>query len=221
MSMTGSSPLTRGKPERRGHHAAQEGLIPAHAGKTHHRQRRHGLPWAHPRSRGENALMGMIYSPEDGSSPLTRGKRGALRGHQPGSRLIPAHAGKTPATGRRSFRLRAHPRSRGENTGDIENAVKDAGSSPLTRGKHSHGHSVAIRWGLIPAHAGKTDRLEVAGQKFKAHPRSRGENSRIRILQGVPSGSSPLTRGKLLPSLGPPVKRGLIPAHAGKTTGRK
>ena len=30
----GSSPLTRGKPERRGHHAAQEGLIPAHAGKT-------------------------------------------------------------------------------------------------------------------------------------------------------------------------------------------
>ena len=30
----GSSPLTRGKPERGRHNAAQEGLIPAHAGKT-------------------------------------------------------------------------------------------------------------------------------------------------------------------------------------------
>ena len=50
-------------------------------------------------------------------------------------RLIPAHAGKT----RRSRGVRsvdaAHPRSRGENVGEVGSGEAEGGSSPLTRGK--------------------------------------------------------------------------------------
>ena len=70
---------------------------------------------AHPRSRGENRDRRGEPVNQGGSSPLTRGKL-RVRADQPGKRrLIPAHAGKTLATGRRRSRLGAHPRSRGEN----------------------------------------------------------------------------------------------------------
>ena len=74
--------------------------------------------------------------------------------------------------------------------------------------------------GLIPAHAGKTQIIEVTHWEPPAHPRSRGENF-DNVGKDVPfTGSSPLTRGKhdvrdrRLPG------RGLIPAHAGKTRTR-
>ena len=90
----GSSPLTRGKyyltlPAR-----PVNGLIPAHAGKIPPRPRRSSRQRAHPRSRGENAVLGATGTGADGSSPLTRGKwllGRRIRGVQ---RLIPAHAGK-------------------------------------------------------------------------------------------------------------------------------
>ena len=51
----------------------------------------------------------------------------------------------------------------------------------------------------------------------RAHPRSRGEN--LPRLANIPHflGSSPLTRGKLLPFRSIGLLVGLIPAHAGKT----
>ena len=53
-----------------------------------------------------------------------------------------------------------------------------------------------------------------------AHPRSRGENARPSTASALPSGSSPLTRGKP-GDLGNHQRRGgLIPAHAGKTPRR-
>ena len=52
----GSSPLTRGKPDRGRSPADLRGLIPAHAGKTRRSMARRSTLWAHPRSRGENAI---------------------------------------------------------------------------------------------------------------------------------------------------------------------
>ena len=52
---TGSSPLTRGKPDRARDDADQSGLIPAHAGKTPHIRGWRFAAQAHPRSRGENS----------------------------------------------------------------------------------------------------------------------------------------------------------------------
>ena len=71
----GSSPLTRGKPERLSVERCLERLIPAHAGKTSVGMRVTFLCRAHPRSRGENQIDSSAGNRLPGSSPLTRGKR--------------------------------------------------------------------------------------------------------------------------------------------------
>ena len=73
--------------------------------------------------------------------------------------------------------------------------------------------------GLIPAHAGKTILTAFNRLKTKAHPRSRGENGDWRCPGSQVYGSSPLTRGKRDAPLACFGQRGLIPAHAGKTSG--
>ena len=111
--------------------------------------------------------------------------------------LIPAHAGKTAGLMPKKPPLEAHPRSRGENSEILSGHYRPSGSSPLTRGKHQGGGLGCRRLGLIPAHAGKTERDPYSDETL--------------------SGSSPLTRGK--PPRSPSRVRvmGLIPAHAGKT----
>ena len=96
---------------------------------------------------------------------------------------------------------RAHPRSRGENGGRVAGLRGVRGSSPLTRGKRG--------WRATDVVA------------RVAHPRSRGENSRLLSAQLSGSGSSPLTRGKRSEVWGGTEIRGLIPAHAGKTSGAR
>ena len=54
-----------------------------------------------------------------------------------------------------------------------------------------------------------------------AHPRSRGENRETGRIRVRSLGSSPLTRGKLPPRSARGRRRGLIPAHAGKTCFRR
>ena len=217
----GSSPLTRGKPARRGLEGMVRRLIPAHAGKTADTHRRCEYQAAHPRSRGENYQYHHDWYQPSGSSPLTRGKpaRRGLEGMV--RRLIPAHAGKTTVAALALHGNAAHPRSRGENAGKLTAENWRQGSSPLTRGKHLTALSLSIPSRLIPAHAGKTWPCASNVERKPAHPRSRGENNRRRPRLARQRGSSPLTRGK-------PARYGLegdgcrlIPAHAGKTRHRR
>ena len=220
MPSSGSSPLTRGKQSSRKPPEIVIGLIPAHAGKT--------IPcisWcticsAHPRSRGENADAVDFPDMAAGSSPLTRGKHCLFLSLSGGHRLIPAHAGKTGCGHDGHQRMRAHPRSRGENGGRVAGLRGVRGSSPLTRGKLADAMDQTRGEGLIPAHAGKTPDQRCKAVGRPAHPRSRGENGgRVAGLRGV-RGSSPLTRGKLNRNVGMRGRVGLIPAHAGKTPTR-
>ena len=94
------------------------------------------------------------------------------------------------------------------------------GSPPLTRGKLEGVADTGFTWGLIPAHAGKTQRSRSSSVHFGAHPRSRGENGTQRAPFRARSGSSPLTRGKPPVGAGGHDRSGLIPAHAGKTRSR-
>ena len=135
-AVQGSSPLTRGKPRRARNRVGQLGLIPAHAGKTQTRPESRRPIGAHPRSRGENTTVSRPSITSGGSSPLTRGKRGAQASDGTQTGLIPAHAGKTH---------------------DMQHDVDDDwGSSPLTRGKPTYRVVSLGPPGLIPAHAGKT-----------------------------------------------------------------
>ena len=134
-----------------------------------------------------------------------------------GRGLIPTHAGKTERRDRCLHPPRAHPRSRGENATLGPNRCPVSGSSPLTRGKLSRVNKRLVGPGLIPAHAGKTltDCLNCCAEG--AHPRSRGENAHVDMATPLPSGSSPLTRGKHVGHADSLAGGGLIPAHAGKT----
>ena len=96
-------------------------------------------------------------------------------------------------------------------------ASATCGSSPLTRGKLFPALVVGFRWGLIPAHAGKTAESVAPHGTKQAHPRSRGENEALAASDATDKGSSPLTRGKPEQQATVGVLQGLIPAHAGKT----
>ena len=78
-SVSGSSPLTRGKPLSSSNSRNFARLIPAHAGKTHHGNQGSAAHQAHPRSRGENHPCRCYYARVSGSSPLTRGKLSPFR----------------------------------------------------------------------------------------------------------------------------------------------
>ena len=177
-----------------------------------------GTRWAHPRSRGENAVDVRRHDPGAGSSPLTRGKPPGGYACQSVSGLIPAHAGKTSSGNRPPAPPRAHPRSRGENALDVDPTDVDDGSSPLTRGKHGDAADGAPCTRLIPAHAGKTPTAYRGNAANAAHPRSRGENLVQLATRCYTRGSSPLTRGKLKLRTSRPFMTRLIPAHAGKTS---
>ena len=173
---------------------------------------------AHPRSRGENSTSSTSSLTLHGSSPLTRGKHQLIAHTQFSVRLIPAHAGKTLYPTKPRPHLPAHPRSRGENSLDGLVVDKDTGSSPLTRGKPGREHHQPVASGLIPAHAGKTPSWRPPRLSPPAHPRSRGENLSLSATLFDEDGSSPLTRGKRAVSSSYSAGRGLIPAHAGKTS---
>ena len=192
----GSSPLTRGKPVAGLAHEHTRGLIPAHAGKTGCRRSERGRRRAHPRSRGENEIEALLDPEQQGSSPLTRGKRLLPCVGSWARGLIPAHAGKTSASTLIRMIARAHPRSRGENNWALWATRTTTGSSPLTRGKQSKKGLSVMNQGLIPAHAGKTRIHRPGSTGTGAHPRSRGENGTRSDLAYVMEGSSPLTRGK-------------------------
>ena len=213
----GSSPLTRGKLLRARCPRVEAGLIPAHAGKTSLPSRWRRPARAHPRSRGENSSDATPAKDSVGSSPLTRGKRREALPQRLDHGLIPAHAGKTTTSALCPSSHRAHPRSRGENPRHRLLTATGSGSSPLTRGKQQGWRRHRNRPGLIPAHAGKTVWVRFRSAMVRAHPRSRGENSKPRGPLCCASGSSPLTRGKRLIGALVSYATGLIPAHAGKT----
>ena len=219
IAMSGSSPLTRGKPAFLRSSFGLRGLIPAHAGKTQVGPQHWSRCWAHPRSRGENVFVSERRRASRGSSPLTRGKPDSSAGPRRGRGLIPAHAAKTTLPQPRAGTPRAHPRSRGENSSSARPGDLVCGSSPLTRGKQPVNNDPIVVIGLIPAHAGKTEARTKRPLAAGAHPRSPGANTASAACCGTTPGSSPLTRGKRRRRALPVVEAGLIPAHAGKTSG--
>ena len=152
----GSSPLAQGKPQVTVEGIVEEGIIPAHAGKTLHDPAHRSASTAHPRSHRENVVCFCAPSAVQGSSPLTRGKHGV----ELGVRLV---VGLTP-------------RSRGENRSAATPIRSLVGSSPLTRGKQGLAKETGLSGRLIPAHAGKTSTTTGRPGNRTAHPRSRGEN---------------------------------------------
>ena len=216
----GSSPRGRGKHATRDDAYTAAGLIPAWAGKTRRHARRARRKPAHPRVGGENSPTPPPTAHAAGSSPRGRGKLAALSDEQASTRLIPAWAGKTtwpPAWIGASW---AHPRVGGENNVRFHVNAIDTGSSPRGRGKRKCHERPRRSQRLIPAWAGKTSAIHPATRACPAHPRVGGENTWDKDKAVKAGGSSPRGRGKPCRSPMRPRSWGLIPAWAGKTTGK-
>ena len=70
---------------------------------------------------------------------------------------------------------------------------------------------------LIPASAGQTVCLEIAGVGHWAHPRECGADMTSPNFDMLMPGSSPRVRGRRSTKTSTPHRRGLIPASAGQT----
>ena len=152
-----------------------------------------------------------------GSSPRVRGKHANWDMVTSKVGLIPARAGKTHRIHQTAICGAAHPRACGENNPTDAIYSQGAGSSPRVRGKLRKCDPIPIRFGLIPARAGKTRTCRRAGRGAWAHPRACGENRNGPGEAHPGGGSSPRVRGKRTSSnVLIPCSR-LIPARAGKT----
>ena len=234
----GSSPHTRGAPDRGGQVFRVVGIIPAYAGSTPKLPAPEALVADHPRIRGEHGSRSAPPPGRRGSSPHTRGahQRAPVCARHQG--IIPAYAGSTSPSVSSSSIKADHPRIRGEHLGGCLSGSQIRGSSPHTRGARPVGRHVAAADGIIPAYAGSTMasyRLDLMTQD---HPRRRGEHPRAPVTtvhgagssphtRGAPaaaspramaiSGSSPHTRGALCLHRRHRTRRRIIPAYAGST----
>ena len=156
-----------------------------------------------------------------GSSPRGRGKLSVdpELGDRVG--LIPAWAGKTEVAKCHGLKIQAHPRVGGENETSPDAQHRAGGSSPRGRGKLARTKRRCGRERLIPAWAGKTREFTDSPGVWGAHPRVGGENRNYPNYRPRSLGSSPRGRGKRRRLNGCPANRGLIPAWAGKTVGRR
>ena len=173
------------------------GIIPAHAGSTHHAQTICECRKDHPRSRGEHVWSFRVVGFPPGSSPLTRGALLFSSLLFCIGRIIPAHAGSTS-----QVYAWLNPIS---------------GSSPLTRGAPDAPTAGGDSVGIIPAHAGSTMLRLTWRAPGQDHPRSRGEHGNVRSHAVAHVGSSPLTRGAQCFECVSFADLRIIPAHAGST----
>ena len=214
----GSSPLSRGILDWVLHGYPSRGIIPALAGNT--RAAKNILLGCtdHPRSRGEYPNDPERAYWAEGSSPLSRGipARGGPAARR--VRIIPALAGNTLARAARSALRSDHPRSRGEYDRGGRDTSSGPGSSPLSRGILNDLVVLDDQHGIIPALAGNTKPGTWGMLGIWDHPRSRGEYDRGVGFELLEGGSSPLSRGILLPCRMQCGRGRIIPALAGNTS---
>ena len=156
--LSGSSPRMRGTPSRRRTAVPFFRIIPAYAGNT--RPNRPARPnlGDHPRVCGEHALVAVLFSFAQGSSPRMRGTPWLFSEEFNNAGIIPAYAGNTPLLVPVIRPMRDHPRVCGEHSPMASKSSRRPGSSPRMRGTRM---PICLRYparGIIPAYAGNTTR---------------------------------------------------------------
>ena len=214
--MTGSPPHTRGKAYGILFITGWARITPAHAGKSVYNVLYCVLHGDHPRTRGEKFLGDFKNQAFTGSPPHTRGK-GAMQAITPtATRITPAHAGKRYTIRSRWFAIEDHPRTRGEKVQRLTRHSRTRGSPPHTRGKGYILWLKYTRYGITPAHAGKSVLTFCAGIYYRDHPRTRGEKEEGFVYDDRLGGSPPHTRGKGNICCYDLTVCRITPAHAGK-----
>ena len=131
--------------------------------------------------------------------------------------IIPALAGNTCCTDKRSKNVRDHPRACGEHVIKRSFFSVVLGSSPRLRGTPRPPYHCMIPNGIIPALAGNTMAASGSTPHYRDHPRACGEHCTVPPAAMPTLGSSPRLRGTLFGSARFGYIRGIIPALAGNT----
>ena len=156
---------------------------------------------AHPRRCGADIIANRLSQEVLGSSPQVRGRPPMTDIDWGWERLIPAGAGQTSARALSFWSWTAHPRRCGADRWESDPGRKAVGSSPQVRGRRRTRRRVAHR--------------------SRAHPRRCGADHAGVPVEWLPRGSSPQVRGRLDMLQSSLRGRGLIPAGAGQTAGRR
>ena len=178
ISLAGSPPQVRGKPDEVTAYQAEARITPAGAGKTAGRNIVNIERQDHPRRCGENDSVSSEKRHAMGSPPQVRGKLWGRHGGTWYAGITPAGAGKTILKRRLLDGLTDHPRRCGENLSTFRHHRKERGSPPQVRGKHCVSVYVALKAGITPAGAGKTSGKVYSCTAPQDHPRRCGENRR-------------------------------------------
>ena len=145
-----------------------------------------------------------------------RGKGPQTCGWHAGSRIIPAHAGKSYACPHRRYTGRDHPRPCGEKARVYGNAEAHEGSPPPMRGKGLFHLMSPPHIRITPAHAGKSAGMKAPLLFVEDHPRPCGEKDATGLDADELLGSPPPMRGKAHPLGVPSSPRGSPPPMRGK-----
>ena len=131
---------------------------------------------------------------------------------------------KNPALAGKSVRIRVwvkynrdHPRACGEKLISAISCLLVVGSPPRMRGKARQNRTVGYRAGITPAHAGKSVRFPSGHCRGRDHPRACGEKELRARRCEKRLGSPPRMRGKEPLPRRHEGRRGITPAHAGKS----
>ena len=170
----------------------------------------------HPRVGGEAWPTMFQHLPNQGPSPRGRGSRMRMRNREPGTRSIPAWAGKPRFSGLSGSVSRVHPRVGGEAVSAEPLLAPITGPSPRGRGSPVRWHLGMGPRGSIPAWAGKPKSASVRSTLHRVHPRVGGEALWRGCYEETPAGPSPRGRGSPFESAFGSGGLGSIPAWAGK-----
>ena len=173
----GSSPRMRGSLRLVSSYRSPSGIIPAHAGLTTVASFFSGPAKDHPRACGAHFTRAILVDSMVGSSPRMRGSRKLMEIPLIDHGIIPAHAGLTVTSLRRTPGTGDHPRACGAHDLMSDESIVFMGSSPRMRGSLIRCIIVVRIAGIIPAHAGLTPRWRLCCQNLGDHPRACGAHA--------------------------------------------
>ena len=238
VSVTGPSPRVRGAGHEDVVHGGLVGTIPAGAGSSWRTPTPTSTRRDHPRGCGEQVPNTADEPGIVGPSPRVRGAEPVETWEVCDDGTIPAGAGSSWRSRRRSPTARDHPRGCGEQFVGRPHTAEGGGTIPAGAGSRSRLPARNPRPGDHPRGCGEqtappplaggglgpSPRVRGAGHEALRlllqpgdHPRGCGEQQPPVKSGAVDRGPSPRVRGAALPVLDPPCAVGTIPAGAGSS----
>ena len=193
------------------------GIIPAYAGLTRPLVGAPNGRRDHPRACGAHSSFPSRQSDCQGSSPRMRGSLLLRAALDEEAGIIPAHAGLTCGAALLPLPRGDHPRACGAHIDNRVKLILLKGSSPRMRGSLLFILQISSKQGIIPAHAGLTNRWREELLRAGDHPRACGAHCPFYLFLASLQGSSPRMRGSRNWDYYRIADFGIIPAHAGLT----